>query len=53
MPLSWAHYVVGMRQLVPAAARESLRGAISARMAKAKADDWRGWLREMRFAAGI
>jgi hypothetical protein len=53
MPLSWAHYVVGMRQLSAAAGRESLRAAISARMAEQKSADWRSWLRETRMAAGL
>jgi hypothetical protein len=53
MPLSWWHYVIGMRQLTTAAARETLRLGMAARMANAKTDEFQQWVRETRQSAGF
>jgi hypothetical protein len=52
-PLSWLHYLIGMRRLTVAAARDSLRIGTAFAMSQAKREEWRRWLRETRAAAGL
>jgi hypothetical protein len=52
MPLSWPHYVVGLRHLDRARARESLMHASATRVAQAEAKHWRAWYRDTSHHAG-
>jgi hypothetical protein len=51
-PLSWHHYVVGMRHLSRATAREDVRRAVAGRIAGADVKEWKSWKAELNAAAG-
>jgi hypothetical protein len=51
-PLTWSHYVYGMRHLGRARSREDLRHTSAVRMAGADKKDYTPWHAELRAAAG-
>ena len=51
-PMSWRHYVYGMRHLSRVAARVDLRTATATRMAQTDKEPWQEWITELREAAG-
>ncbi len=53
MPLSWRHYVYGMRHLTRAAARETLRTHHAVAAAQFKASDRDKFIREQREIADV
>lgn len=52
-PISWAHYVYGLRHLARSRAREDLRGALAGRIAQTPDKEaWSRWTAEQASAAG-
>lgn len=52
-PLSWAHFIVGIRRLALGSARTELRMAAAARAAQFGDRDWKGYVKRLQKYGGL
>ena len=52
-PLSWGHFVVGLRRMAEESARQELRIAAGSRIAQSDERSWKGETRKLQMRAGV